>query len=256
MEMKNRFWLAALFITTMFCPFVNSEQNNTNTGKYYSNIPSVFALQMGALGDRVKTSGKETTIYIGEFTDADGKATATRVIYQLPGLVRLEGFKGQGTAISFNGKDVKGITSRQSDEALLETFVMDFPEGMLESIQESAAVRIIGRGFGPDPALVLDYKGPRYDLFEVTIPVRSRQDKTIRTKTYYYDSKTGYLQRTQYYDRSVKPPVKIETRFSMWGSIDGSAYPAVIEHYEGGKLVYSFTVTAIENVPALDASQF
>jgi hypothetical protein len=171
-------------------------------------------------------------------------------------LIRLEGFKNKGAVLSFDGHRGNGITSRKEDEALMEVFVMDYSEGMLASVQQGEAVRLIGRGFGPDPRLVPDYKGPRYDIYEVTGPVRCRQDQLVRSKLYYFDSATGLLQSTRYYDRSVKPPVKIETRFSNWGDIEGSAYPARVDHYEGGKLVFSFIAESIEGGASIDKANF
>jgi hypothetical protein len=78
----------------------------------------------------------------------------------------------------------------------------------------------------------------------------------IRSKLYYFDSRTGLLQSTRYYDRSVSPPVKIETHFSVWGTIDNSAYPARIDHYEGGKLMFSFIAESIEGGESIDKANF
>jgi hypothetical protein len=69
-------------------------------------------------------------------------------------------------------------------------------------------------------------------------------------------SKTHLLAKTEYYDQSATPPVKVETRFSVWGMIDGSAYPAKIDRYENGALVFSFIATSIEGGQAVDASNF
>lgn len=249
-------WLLVLMVMALLCSTAGGQQTAVNATKAFIIVPGIILHPFTALGSRVKTVGKEKTTYTGKFIDASSNSSNARVIYQLPDLVRLEGFKGNGPALSFNGKVASGIASQASDESMLETFVMDFPEGMLESVQESSAIRLLGRGFGPDPNVVPNYTGTRYDIYEITGPVRCGQSELIRTKTYYFDSQTGYLQSTRYYDRSISPPMKIETRFSMWGTIDGSAYPAQIERYQGGKRVFSFIATAIDNGPAVDAGNF
>jgi hypothetical protein len=50
--------------------------------------------------------------------------------------------------------------------------------------------------------------------------------------------------------------IKVETRFSAWGTIDESAYPARIDHYENDALVFSFIATTIDGGQAVEASNF
>jgi hypothetical protein len=218
-------------------------------------MPSMFNQQLDAMGRRLKVSGKEKTVFRGQFFDKAGNSSPVLVIHQLPDMVRLEGFKAENSALSFNG--VRGIgIKNKSDEILIEAFLLDVPEWMFASAQRGAAVQLLGRRIGPDPRLHPNYSGPRYDIFEVTYPVINSKDKILRSKRYYFDSQTGLLQSTRYYDRSVSPPIRIETRFSLWGEIDGSAYPARIEHYEGGQLVFTFIAETIEGGESLDKSNF
>jgi hypothetical protein len=239
------------------CSTTAGQNNDPNiSGLPMGWIPSIFGQQAASLGKRLRTTGKEKTVYRGQLFDKDGKSTPARVVHQLPGLIRLEGFKGQGGPISFDGKNSRGITSRRSDEGLLEIFTTDFPEGLFDSAQKGAAVRLLGRGFGPDPGLEPSYTGPRYDIYEVTGSVRCREDQLMRLKRYYFDTSTGLLQSTRYYDRSVSPPVKMETRFSVWGNIDGSAYPARIDRYEGGQLVFTFIAEDIAGGASSDLAIF
>ena len=253
--------LTILLLTAGLCATASGQNGNGNgNGRGNSNsksnrIPNMFRRHFDALGKRVKPNCKEKTIYSGELFDNRGGSTNARVILQFPGMVKLEGFKDNGASLSFDGERSHGVTS-QEDEALLETFLIDFPEGMLASIQSGAAVRIMGRGFGPDPKLIPDYSGPRYDIYEVTGEIYCRQDQTKRTKRYYFDSKTGLLQSTRYVNRAVNPPSKIETRFSVWGNNDGSAYPARIDHYEAGQLKYTFIATEIRGEEPGDSASF
>jgi hypothetical protein len=237
-----------------------SGQNGKGIGNRHSQsrlnqIPGMFQPQVRSLGKRAKEKGKERTIYTGQLFDKNGNSSPVQIIHQLPNLVRLEGFKSRNSVLSFDGEQGKGASSSK-EEALIEVFSMDTPEGMLAQVQESAAVRFLGHGFGPDPKKNPKYSGPRYSLYDVTSPMRCRKDKVLRSRIYYFDSQTMLLDRTQYTDRSAKIPVKNETRFSMWGEIDGSAYPARIDHYEGGELVFTFIAESIENGEAADVAEF
>jgi hypothetical protein len=221
--------------------------------------------QQAALGKRMKSAGKEKTTYDGQLFDKNGKAASVRVVHDVSGLVRLEGFRekdenlffdGKKAKSSADGKKIKDDAAQKADEDLLEVFVMDTVEGMFESMGEGAAVRLLGSGFRPDPRTYPDYQGPRYDVYEVTTAVRCREDRLVRAKLYYFDSDTGLLLSTRYYDRSVSPAVQIETRYSVWGEIDGSKYPARIEHYVGGNLQFDFIANSISGEASLGKSQY
>ena len=79
----------------------------------------------------------------------------------------------------------------------------------------------------------------------VTGPVRNRQDKLVRTKTYYFDTETGLLMHTRYYDQSANPPVEMETHYSVWGEINGSRYPARVDHFRNGQRQFTFIAEEI-----------
>jgi hypothetical protein len=232
------------------------EDGSRNEKNPINQPASIFHRQFTVLGKRLKTSGKEKTVYEGQLFDKDGKSSKARVVMQLPWLVRLEGFNGNNGTVSFDGMATNSTKASKSDDSLIETFVVDFAEEMFAFVQQGAAVRLLGQGFKPDSHVAPNYKGPRYDIFEVTGPLPYRKDKLVRSKLYYFDSDTGLLQSTRYYDRSVSPPVKMETRFSVWGAIDGSAYPAKIERYEGGKLAFTFIAEDIKAGSFIDKSNF
>jgi hypothetical protein len=248
----------AMLVLLVFgiCSTISGQTTAKNSGAPIGPISNIVDQQIHALGKRIKTSGKEKTVYTGLLFDKDGKSTPARVIHQLPDLIRLEGFKGQGGPISFNGKKRYGISSRKKDESLLEIFTSDFPEGMLDALQNGAAVRLLGRGFGPAPSVTPGYTGPRYDIYEVAATVNCREDQLMRLKRYYFDTNSGLLQSTRYTDGSGSSAVKMETRYSVWGTIDGSAYPARIEHYENGQLIFTFIAESIAGEASADSSIF
>ncbi len=229
-------------------------QSTNSRDSLFVGMPSVLMSQIAALGDRVRRPGKEKIILIGQYADALGNHSA-QVTYQTPGLVRIDGFKPGAASITFDGERSYGSASA-TDDAFLETFVMDTAEGMLASTKRGAGVRLLGRQFQPQPGKFPSYAGPRYDIYELVAPVHSRRDQLVRLKRYYFDSRTGWLLRTRYRDRTTSRSVTVETRFSGWRTIDGSAYPGRIDRFENGQPIFSFVVSNISAGPRVEPAAF
>jgi hypothetical protein len=245
--------LSVMLAICGLCSVAGGQSETSGITKPFTRISGVFQPEMDALGKRVAEKGAERIVYTGEFAGADAKPVEARVTVQLPRMALLQGFKDK--ALAFDGANAKNANT-PIDTALLEVFLVDTHEGMLESIQGGAAVRLLGREFMPDTSTKSSESQPHYDIYEVTMRDLFRKGAPWMLRLYYFDSKTHLLQSTQYYDRSVSPPIRIETRFSMWGTIDDSSYPACIERYEDGKLVFSFIATGIESGPAQDVSNY
>lgn len=218
-------------------------------------IPNVLYFQVKALGNKFMEEGKERTVFGGVLIDAAGNEKPVRISVQKGRRVKLEGFNGEGSVLAFDGVASKNADSR-SDRAFLETYLYDSVEGMFEALQTDASFRLLGLGFGPDPEKNPDYDGPRYDIFDFTIPNKLDAAKSARNRLYYFDSKTHLLHRTVYRDHSVSPNIIVETRFTVWGEIDGSAYPARVERFENGKRVFTFVATGIESGPGVDITNY
>lgn len=218
-------------------------------------MPGSVRRQADALGMRWRAPGKAQTTLVGEFITAAGARSTVQVVHQVPWLVRLQGFPSTTPTLSFDGQLPRPLVSR-TDEILLETFVLDLPEGMFASLQAGTAVDLLGRGFGPDPRVNPTYTGPRHDIYEVTGRIRYRLDRLNRMKRYYFDSASGLLRSTRYQDRTVSPTAAVETRFSNWRVVDGSFYPGRIERYENGQLVFTFIVATVTAGPRQDPAAF
>src|SRR5262245_44492405 len=229
-------------------------QGRRGTGHAFLALPAAVAHQEAAVGGRLKNAGKEQTIYVGELVDAQGNRSAAQVLHQLPTLVRLEGFS-QGRVLSFDGERRRGILTK-SDETAIEVFAMDVPEGMFAALRKGAALRHLGSGFGPDLRINPNYKGSRLDILSVVGNAMVTLNHPLQSKLYYFDSETGLLQTTRYNDDTTSPSIPKETRFFGWHMIDDSAYPSRIEHYEGGRLVFSFSAKAITSAKAADPARF
>jgi len=235
------------------CPMARGQEGTPGPARVFNRISGVFRPELEALGRRAQERGAETVVYAGEFARAGSRSVSARVTVQLPRMILLEGFKTE--KIAFDGTVSKNAGT-QADTALLESLLLDTQEGMLASIEGEGSARLLGRDFGPEPGQKSASSEARYDIYDVMMPDPFREGKSWVSRLYYFDSKTHLLEFTRYRDRTVSPPVEIETRFSMWGVIDGSAYPACIERYEDGKLVFSFVATGIESGPALDLSSY
>jgi hypothetical protein len=218
-----------------------------------SRMPSAFWRPLESLGNRVQVPGNERTTFTGDFTDSDGTRSVL-LIQQLPELIRLTGFS-RGAVLLFDGDRPRaGLTSAQ--EGVIESLVLDTPEGLFSAIQRGAAARLIGRNFGPDPHREPDSDRPRYDIYELAVAARTRTDETLRFKRYYFDTRTGLLLSTRYYDQRDGRRVRIETRFSGWSKVSGSLYPSQIERYEDGKLDFRFAAKTVSSGPQQDLNTF
>jgi hypothetical protein len=197
-------------------------------------VPADLSQQLQALGSRMRTGGKEESVFEGRFLDAIGQQKPLRVIHQISGVVRIES-PSDKTSLNFDGDATQGIRDHDG-ESLLDTFVSDSPEGMIYAIRNGASMQLLGRGFVSD-AKRSDPQVPRYDIYEVTASDRTNKASGLRVRRYYFDSQTGLLASTRYTDRNG---VSVETRFLAWTQVDGAAYPSRIERYENGRLTFSF----------------
>jgi hypothetical protein len=254
--LSNKVLAATLIQIMVFCGVtIGGDKAKNDLITISDRVPNMLLSQSNALGVRTKTKDKEKTVYEGELLNAAGQSSKARVTIQTSGMVKLEGFKGSESEISFDGNQSKGIINRM-DESIIETFLMDTAESILTTATRTAAVRLLGRNYSLNPRTAANDAGPRYDIYEVSMPIVYKKTVSRRPKQFYFDAKTHLLAKTEYCDRSVTPAVKVETCFSVWGTIDGSAYPAKIDHYENGTLVFSFIATKIEGGGAIDASNF
>lgn len=240
-------------------PTVHAQQRGNAAAKppeLLRNVPSALQAHSTALGDRVLVEGKEKTVLDGKFSDENGKESAVRLTLQFPDLVRLEGPTKDGPPpLTFDGK-TRLPRATHIEEALLETLTSDTAEGMMASIQEGAAVELVARRVMPEASRHRNEMLPVCDIFEVSGPVRSSATTVERLKRYFFDSETGLLVSTQYFDEAFSPPMGVETRFSDWRRFDGSAYPGRIERLENGRTVFSFDVKAITASPKQDPASF
>jgi hypothetical protein len=211
-------------------------------------LPSAVQHQVQVLGTRMQGAGKEETVLDAQFLDDVGNKKSIHVVHHTSGMVRIEGMHDK-TAVAFDGEFTHGVADR-TDEALMDTFVSDTPEGMFYSLRNGASIVLLGHDLHPDSRATSDVKGPRYDVYVVTAPDRIRGPHTLQARRFYFDSATGLLSSTRYSDSAG---VGIETRFLNWEHIDGSAYPTTLERYENGRLTFSIISSSAAGQPQRNA---
>jgi hypothetical protein len=227
-------------------PCLGAQRQSLNSPQLVDALPSSLERHAVALGDRVRVPGKERAVYSAVLTDERGVGNPVRVVVQLPGIVRLEGMRGERHSVVFDGENT--APGSRIEEQLLEAFSSDNAEGMLAAIKAGAAVELLGRR-------VRDGSSKRFDVFEVSARVRSRTASPEQLKRYYFDSETGLLSKTEYADDAYSPPLTVETRFSEWRSESGSTYPGRIERLENSRTVFDLTITSIVALPRQDPSR-
>ena len=243
-------------LVSLTLPAAYGQKKNTVAPQDLFNVlPSAVAPHAEALGDRVLHAGKERTLLTGQFVNDRGVRFPMRVVLQLPRAVGLEGLRPKMPAIVFDGK-TPVYSATKEEEELLEIFSSDTAEAMLASVKDEAAVQLLGRRVKAEPQSPQNEGAPMYDIYEVGATAPFSAAKGDRLKRYSFDSDTGLLANTQYFDETFSPPIKVEIRFSDWRRVDGSAYPGRIDRLENGLLIFSWLATRIQALPRQDLSNF
>lgn len=252
--MKHRVFIPVCSIVICVCgvvPFLAQSRRPQDPNRLFgiASALSDFQPHLVALGDRVRRPGKELTVMNGEFVDAAGNRSSARLTHQVPNLVRLEGFKQRGV-LTFDGQSSHGSAALSAvDEDIIETFAEDLPEGLFDGVQRGSALRVLGRGFRSKSSST----AAAFDVFELMGSGATRNDRRVRAKRFFFDSRTALLTSTRYQDARG---TRIEVRFSGWGQINGSTYPQKIERYENGRLIFSFAVASVSAGPRQDTEPF
>jgi hypothetical protein len=239
MQKTSRRWplVAGLLLSLSLAAAVPTSQRRA-TGDpewLFSNLPGSLGAQVAALGKRAAAPEQARVLLSGEFLDEQERRRPVRVTLQLPELVRLDGISPGGPALSRTPSE-PGRRLAQREQRLLDTFATDTAEGMFTAIKAGAAVQVAGLRAGPGAA-IRGYTGPLYDIYEVTEPPQE-DPSTARLRRYFFNSETGLLASTRYWDETLAADV--ETRFPDWQTVDGSSYPARVDRLENGRLVFSF----------------
>ena len=216
-------------------------------------VPPAIRQVVDALGPRVQRSGNERLTLTGTLTGATGASTL-RVVREWPAATRIDetGGKGQSAVVTANR-----VAGRQPldarDEELLEALDADSPEYFLDSLQSGGAVRLLGHRF-----LVRGRTGfgAAVDIFELTAPVRARNNKEPAVKKYMFDSMTGLLAEVSYNRNVGGRLTRIKTEYSEYVSVNGHLVPGRIRRVVDGQPVFTFVRQTAAISPALEDGTF
>jgi hypothetical protein len=253
MRMKTILVSGGLALSLTTSGFGQLARTGDTTGFVSARVPETLEPYVRAMGNRIRTSGKEQIALDGTFTDAAGSRPA-RVTLDLAGYVRLDGVRADGQPILFDGDAARagGYVLTDADQAVLDAFAVDSIEAMLGQVARGASFRLLGRGFGPDPSKPEQAGGPVFDILEVSGPRPTRGDHPEETRRYYFDNPTGLLMSVRHTDGFRK----LETRFAGWAELDGAMYPGQIGFYEDDRPVFVFTTWAAGADPTGDITLF
>jgi hypothetical protein len=254
----NRREVLVAGVAGILTPWLNGQPRRpAELGEYIGNAGLSHDLKryLKPLGDRPIRPGKERVVYAGTLQFSGASETA-EVTHQMPGLLRA--VRPGKKNVVFDGDLAKSSNGQldKDDEDLMETFVNDSAEGMFALIATGGAVRILGEGFRPSPKENPGYTGPTFDLIEVASSIRTRRNRAVRTKRYYYDSRSSLLHKVRYIDPESTTRTIIETKLSDWRVVDGVAVPGQIERFEGARRSVLFRAQSLVVQAKIDVSNF
>lgn len=218
-------------------------------------VPHMLRPNIEILGDWVSGTGKERIAIAGRLVDERGTALDAQLLVELPLKVRLA--RADGKVLVFDGVSSRADAALdEADEALLETFAYDSPQGFFSSLYNGGAMRLLGFGFRNDDGSTTDYRGPWFDIFELVVAVRTGKEPEARAKHFYFDSNSKLLQLVRYAVSSGGAEKVVETYFSDWQAIAGQQVPGKIRRTEDSKQVFLFEVVAAVFTPAMEDGVF
>lgn len=196
------------------------------------------------LGDRLIKPGKERMILDGKLTRGAGSTpVSVKLIWELPNLFRYEEQTTAGTVVvAFDGTQVwksSGAVSAQ-DADLLETVFNDSTDHFFMGQMSGVAMRRLGYFFRLDDGKSRTYTGPYYDIYQTVDPLPAGGR---RPKLYYFNSKTGLLERVRYDIQGFGGITNVEVRIGDWRSDQGQHFPGSIQRSENGQPVLSFNLS-------------
>jgi hypothetical protein len=210
----------------------------------------MFKAQRDALGERAKSPGRERAVYSGDLADDRGNIAAVQIALQQPGLAAAQGLRPEGAVLKFDGRR-PAVAFPKAEEAFLESFTADTVEALLDAERNGTAIRSLGFNF-KSKTETPGHPEPRYDIYQATLTSKTKTDTPKVTKLFWFDTATHLLMRTTYQDGETK----VETKFSDWGTSDGSKHPSRVERFENGNRVFAFTAKSVTAGPKVDEAGF
>jgi len=210
-----------------------------------------------ALGERVRKPGKERVVAQGILT-GQGMDASVRIVWELPGRVRLDAAAPHVRSILFDGQQSRsaGASLSEIDLDTLESLAADTAEGFLWSVKRGSAVRLLGRRYRIEDESRLDHPGQLFDIYELLTPVKERGEIFATHKMYYFDSVTHLLHSVHYMRERQGVAVRTETVFAEWNRVNEQMVPGRIVRSGNGQVIFEFHATSVAFGPHADDGFF
>jgi hypothetical protein len=218
---------------------------------------------LDAHGDRLEKPGRERLTMVGTISDpslAPDEKTPSRLIFEFPDKLRLEKQKKDKLEVTiFDGKNkfkVGGALNKEEEDEL-ESLVLDSADHFLAGHMQGFALRFLGSRFRLDDGTTRDYKGPYYDIYQLTDQMpQGNNEKREQSKRYFINSASQLIEHITYQTKSNGKEVDVTVQYSDWQKVNGQQLPRTITRSENGKPVFLFTVSTVSLSPKADDGIF
>jgi hypothetical protein len=216
---------------------------------------------LDAHGDRWEKPGQERLILTGTMeSPARAGKIPVQLILEFPDKARLEKqIDGKQQVTIFDGKSKfklgEALSPEEADE--LESLVLDSADHFLAGHMQGFAFRHLGTRFRLDDGSVADYKGPYYDIYQMTDQLPQENEGFLpQNKRFYVNSDTQLLERVSYQLTRNGRPVEALVQYAGWQKERGQQIQNSITRTENGKPAFELTVNAIRLSPRADDGIF
>jgi len=216
--------------------------------------------KLSALGDRLEKPGSERVAVVGTLARSTGSRSETySALVEFPDRLKLVIQNGiQTRVIAFNGDEAmtSGKPIEQDVSELIETLVHDTAEHFFFTQMLGKATRFLGSRFRTDDGSNAHYRGPYFDIYQVSDDVKAAADSPLRAKRYYFNSDTLLLERVCYQIVRDRAPIEVETLLGGWQKAQGQQIARRIERRENGRTVAVITLSTVSPGPRADDGAF
>ena len=227
-----------------------SQQGPSRKVRYYDRLglqPAADRMRR-KLGRRFQESGREVSESAGVLTIGAERHSIV--------IVRTRDDDGERVSIALDGGPLKytwngsdgsqsqGKSATENERSLIERVALDSPEQFVLAQLRGAAYYTAARGVRPASAGNSDdYKGPIWDVIQVSEPDRGRNKPESTSRLYYVNNSTGLIERTTSRDRLGV----VESEFSDWATLDGDLVPLLTTWTLSKQVIMELVLSTVVN---------
>lgn len=223
-------------------------------------LDSQLTWKLSAFGDRLEKPGKERLAVVGTLArPLDSRSENFSAVLEFPDRLKLMFQNGiQSRVITFNGEEAKaaGKPLDRDETDLIETLVHDTAEHFFSTQMQGEATRFLGSRFRLDDGSDPNYRGPYYDIYQVTDDVKAAADLRVRAKRYYFNSDSLLLERVRYQITRGGATVEVETLLGGWQKEQRQQIARRIERRENGRTVAVIILRDVSTGPRANDGSF